>query len=592
MQKHAIAGALALILGCTLGTAAIAAKPEMERVWVKFRDNNRSNSDAAIQQAGGQVHHRFNDIGAYAVSVPSQALNGLMRNPNVEYVEPDVARYPSAQSIPYGIDMVQARDVWDANRDGNVDPGAPNGSGVMVCVIDSGLSVSHDDHMSNAIVGGYPAGWDNDTCGHGTHVAGTINAANNNTGVVGVSPGGAYMYIVKVFDGPDCGWSYSSDLVNAANVCASLGAKVISMSLGGSSKSRAEDAAFEQLYNQGLLSIAAAGNDGNTRKSYPASYDSVISVAAVDSSKAHADFSQSNSQVELSAPGVGVLSTVPWNGASFSVGGTDYQVSVMEDSVQGTASGALANGGTCESSGSWNGQIVLCQRGNISFADKANNAAAGGAAGVVVYNNEPGGFGGTLSGAGPNIPVQSMSQEDGEALVASSLGQNASMSTVLIQPASGYEAWDGTSMATPHVSGVAALIWSANPGWTNAQVRDAMAITAEDLGAAGRDNEFGWGLVQAADAIDYLNGNGTGNPNPPSALVASGGYVRNKFVVDLSWSDGAQSVNVYRDGIRVATVQNNGSYSESLRVRGSGTLSYLVCDADTSNCTNSASVNY
>ena len=76
----------------------------------------------------------------------------------------------------------------------------------------------------------------------------------------------------------------------------------------------------------------------------------------------------------------------------------------------------------------------------------------------------------------------------------------------LDQPASGYEAWGGTSMATPHVAGVAALIWSSDPTLTNVEIREAMNETALDLGETGRDIYFGYGLVQAADAIDFLGG--------------------------------------------------------------------------------------
>ncbi|MCB1642658.1 MAG: S8 family serine peptidase, partial [Xanthomonadales bacterium] len=448
MRKQFLVGAMGLVLG--LASAAQAAAPEMERVWVKFNSGQRAAADSALRAAGAEFHHRFDGLDAVAVSVPAKALDGLKNNPNIEYIEADVLRFPMAQSVPYGIDMVQARDVWDVNRDGNVDGGAATGANTLVCVIDSGLLTSHEDHSSTNVIGGYPAGWNNDTCGHGTHVAGTINAANNNAGVIGVSPGAASLFIVQVFNGPDCGWSYSSDLVSAANVCASNGAKIISMSLGGTRSSRSERNAFAALESAGVLSIAAAGNDGNTRYSYPASYDSVVSVAAIDANKQVADFSQQTDQVELSAPGVSVLSTVPWTGASFSVGNSDYLVAVMEDSVAASANGALVNGGRCTGSGSWGGRIVLCERGDIAFADKALNAAAGGASGVVIYNNEPGGFGGTLGGVAVSVPVVSLSQEDGQALVAGSLGQNASMSTISVQ-GSGYEAWDGTSMATPHV---------------------------------------------------------------------------------------------------------------------------------------------
>jgi serine protease len=75
------------------------------------------------------------------------------------------------------------------------------------------------------------------------------------------------------------------------------------------------------------------------------------------------------------------------------------------------------------------------------------------------------------------------------------------------EPASGYAFYDGTSMATPHVSAVAALVWSYNTNWTNAQVRQALEATAEDRGTAGRDNYYGYGIVQAKAALDYLIAN-------------------------------------------------------------------------------------
>ena len=95
-----------------------------------------------------------------------------------------------------------------------------------------------------------------------------------------------------------------------------------------------------------------------------------------------------------------------------------------------------------------------------------------------------------------------MSQEDGQALVASCARPGRRRQHVPSTNASGYAYMDGTSMATPHVAGVAAMVWSANPTATNPQVRDALTSTALDLGAAGRDNDFGSGLVQAlAEAI-------------------------------------------------------------------------------------------
>ena len=92
---------------------------------------------------------------------------------------------------------------------------------------------------------------------------------------------------------------------------ASAGSTVISMSLGGKYSSPIEEKALDKVARANILMVAAAGNAGEASHSYPASYDSVISVAAVDSTKNHASFSQRSSQIELAAPGVNIFSTVP-----------------------------------------------------------------------------------------------------------------------------------------------------------------------------------------------------------------------------------------------------------------------------------------
>jgi subtilisin family serine protease len=419
----------------------------------------------------------------------------------------------SGQVVPFGIDMVQARDVWDTNRDGTVDVGAVTGANRTLCIIDSGLYTGHEDFQGLNIQGGYTTitdGWADDGLGHGSHVAGTIAAVNNALGVVGVTPGTVKLYIVRVF-GDDGAWAYSSTLIDAANRCAAAGANIISMSLGGSSSNTTEQRGFDSLYAKGILSIAAAGNDGTTAYSYPASYSSVVSIAAIDQNKVVADFSQKNSQVELAAPGVGVLSTVPYiDSSTLTVDGVTYLGGHVEYSARGSAAGALVNGGLCTTTGAWAGKVVLCQRGDISFYDKVMNVQNSGGAAAIIYNNVPGGFLGTLGeGYSSTIIAISLSQEDGLYLVANKLGATGTVESTLTQPASGYEYYDGTSMATPHVSAVAALVWGAKPTATNAEIRSALAATAQDLGAAGRDTSYGYGLVQAKSAITYLLGSST-----------------------------------------------------------------------------------
>ncbi len=302
---------LVVVMVASLTTPAYTSNAGKMRVWVEFSPGNASNVEHALNGAGAEFHYRFDALNSFVVTVPETALNGLRHNPNIVSIEEDLPRYAMGDTVPYGIDMVQAREIWDADFDGVIDTDAPTGDNRTVCIIDSGLYTGHEDFQGVNILGGYPSNWNEDTCGHGTHVAGTITGALNQVGVVGVNPGTTNLYIVKVF-GDDCAWTYSSTLVDAANRCVAAGANVISMSLGGGSRSNTEERAFNTIYSQGVLSIAAAGNDGNTAISYPGGYSSVMSVAAIDENKVVADFSQQNSTVEIAAPGVGVLSTLPY----------------------------------------------------------------------------------------------------------------------------------------------------------------------------------------------------------------------------------------------------------------------------------------
>ena len=495
-QLQVVAAVLGLAVAAP--TLGYGKTPDANRFIVEFKAGKAEHGKSALRAGGSQIVLELGPQNAVAAHIPPQALNGLRNNPNIEAIEADVLRYPMAQTTPYGITMVQAEGVTAAN------PGNRK-----VCIIDSGYSIQHEDLADSGVNGTNDPGtgsWNVDNSGHGTHVAGTIAAMNNGVGVVGVVPG-VSLHIIKVF-GDDGTWTYSSSLVSALNKCRDAGANVVSMSLGGGSKNGIEDKAFANADKAGVLSIAAAGNDGNTRTSYPAGYASVVSVAAIDSNKVKATFSQANRDVELAAPGVAVLSSVPWVGThTLSSGGTTWSGGGIEGSASSSGTtGTLADGGLCDTTGggAWAGKVVICQRGTISFADKVNNVQSGGGTAAVIYNNVAGGFSGTLNGTSA-IPAVSLSDTDGAAAL-DQVGQSGTVVNLVDKPASGYEAWDGTSMATPHVSGVAALVWSCNPSWTNKQIRTALTATAEDLGAAGRDNSYGFGLVQAQAALAYLLG--------------------------------------------------------------------------------------
>jgi serine protease len=413
------------------------------RFWVQYKDGHH---DACVQsmeaftstksRSGGDLppvamHYDFGESNTMVVSATDEEIEMLKADPAVEQVEPDVERYlqhlpdsvkeyprqlQQGENIPYGISMVQADQAWDQGV---------TGSGVKVCVVDSGIDQTHEDFVTDRLTGLESSSnpWQRDGLGHGTHCSGTIAAARNGRGVVGVAPD-AEIYTVRVFS-ESGGYIYSSGLVDAVNRCKAVGANIISMSLGGSDSSSFENDAFERLFQEGVLIIAAAGNDGSTRYSYPASYDVVVSVAAVDSSKRVTDFSQKNNRVDLAAPGKDVLSTFPMDGS-------------------------------CE----------ICQREN-----------------PAKY--------GTIS---------------------------------------------GTSMATPHVSGVAALLWSYKPNATTTQIRDAMLQSAQDLGSSGRDNSYGNGLVLAMAALEVLNGGPISDPGqgptPPGDCGSGEIYVYIKLKTD------------------------------------------------------------
>lgn len=209
----------------------------------------------------------------------------------------------AGEETPYGIDLVKALDVTDANV-----------AKMKVCIIDTGYDINHPDLPSGSNVSGdnnRSNRWDRDGNGHGTHVAGTIAAiGGNGIGVKGVNRNGEVRIHINRIFGDNGRPIFGSTIMAAVNACVNAGSNIISMSLGGPVRMALEEETFERAYRENnVLSIAAAGNSGNRAYSYPASYSSVMSVAAVNRNKALASFSQRNDQVDIAAPGVNVLST-------------------------------------------------------------------------------------------------------------------------------------------------------------------------------------------------------------------------------------------------------------------------------------------
>ena len=163
-----------------------------------------------------------------------------------------------------------------------------------------------------------------------------------------------------------------------------------------------------------------------------------------------------------------------------------------------------------------------------------------------------------------------------------------------------YGSADGTSMATPHIAGATALLWSAhpelkdNPDATEPVLNStAVHIASTQCGTAGPPNNvYGWGRVDILAAV--TSGTPTPTPTPvPFTLSAVGRKVGGINTVRLTWS-GADSanINVYRDGVVITTVPNNGRYTDSTGDTGRARYTYKVCEAATFTCSNQVTVRF
>ena len=522
MAKEAIFRTVSRVLPSLLAALAISAplashakSSDRQAVIVAFKQPVNADDRAAIARLSGRVKLELREVNALAVDLPRKALAEMRRDKRVKFVEDDALQYVmgtgsnavapasgGSQVTPYGITMVQADQLSDARAQNRT-----------LCIIDSGYQTTHEDLAGNRVTGENlttSGDWNTDEAHHGTHVGGTVSGRDNTLGVIGVLPNARLnLYIVKVFD--ESGSAPSSLIAQAMLSCMSHRANVVSMSLGGSVPSQLQQQVATMMAQRNILLVAAAGNGGTSAISYPAGFAEVVSVAAIDEGKNWASFSQFNADVELAAPGVGVLSTVPMGtgtDSAVTAGGTAFDVIAMDGSPHAGVTGPLADFGLGDTIvvGGMTGKVCLIQRGNIAFSDKVLNCQASGGIGAVIYNNVPGALLGTLGGVATTIPSVGADGNDGAALLA-----KVGASTTLSVAASNYALFDGTSMATPHVSAVAALVWSYFPSCTAAQMRTSLARAAEDLGPAGRDTKFGFGLVRARTAFSRINQLGCGN---------------------------------------------------------------------------------
>ena len=360
MRSRLVAAAFSVAIAATLVPlfpSAAAAGPRSatpqrryatDRAIVGYSRPARADAAETIEGSGADIlgYNRTANYAVVETPLDSKAWSDEIETADdITYAEPDweltaSGLIPTDPSWPqlWGMETVQAPAAWQTST-GSRD--------IVVAVIDSGIDYTHEDLAGQMWVNpdedpSTPGdddnnGWRNDVhgidcanddadpaddVGHGTHVAGTIGAAaNNQRGVVGVAWDVKLMALK--FLGAD-GVGYASDAIQCLYYAIEEGAHITNNSWGGTNFSRTLHDAISYAGTRGQLFVTSAGNDGTDSDSvahYPSGYDldNVVSVAASDRDDQLAPFSNYGAgSVDLTAPGVGILSTVPGGYASYS----------------------------------------------------------------------------------------------------------------------------------------------------------------------------------------------------------------------------------------------------------------------------------
>ena len=223
------------------------------------------------------------------------------------------------QVIDWSVEMIRAPEVWKLTK----------GEGIKIAVLDTGIDYRHPDLSPNVIRGINFTSLDRqdymDRYGHGTYVAGLIAGCDNGIGIIGVAPK-AQLIAVKVIG--DNGAGSPQTIVQGIEYCIEEKVDIISMSLGTRFDPGPQlHHVIREARKAGIIIVAASGNE-SSYCGWPARYEEVIAVGAIDSKGQKASFSNMGYELDVSAPGVGILSTYP-NGAYAVLSGTSMATPIV-----------------------------------------------------------------------------------------------------------------------------------------------------------------------------------------------------------------------------------------------------------------------
>ncbi|RZT21532.1 S8 family peptidase [Fictibacillus sp. BK138] len=388
-----------------------------------------------IIEHGGVVTTELESINAVSATLTVEAAQHLRTSKLIRFLEVDKKVEAEEQYISPYLQELNFPQIQSLQSNSFY-----SGKGIKVGVLDTGIDIDHPDLKIAGGVSFVPetASYD-DQNGHGTHVAGIIGAQDNLFGIKGLAPD-ADIYAIKVLNKDGVG--QHSQIIKGLEWATQNNLDIVNLSLAGEDGSYALKLAVDEAYKKGLFIVAASGNLINDTFSnqqfvyYPAKYESVIAVGAVDQNNNHPYFSGSGPELELVAPGVNIFST---------------------------------------------------------------------------YKNES------------------------------------------------YEFLTGTSMATPFVTAIYALYQEAYPNLSTYELRTKIQKHAKDLGPIGRDNQFGYGLIQAPELMTQ-----PGFPYKLHYQLTSDAHIA------LSWESpftGSSIVgfNVYRDGKKVVNLTKSKKIKEQLK---------------------------